>query len=276
MTQPYMTFHDGHTMPQFGLGLWQVDAEKAADITRSAIQMGYRLVDGAALYANEEGQGAGIAQSGVAREDIFVTSKVWCQGMSYDDVRKSVQTSLDKMQLDRLDLMLLHWPFQDADIMVTAWKALIDAQKDGQATSIGVSNFQKRHLDRIIDETGVVPVLNQIEVNPELQQPHMREVNAARDIVTQSWTPLGQGRSFDTDPVKAAAERSGKSPAQIILRWHIQIGNSVVSRSTKDAHLADNLDIFDFELTQDEMAAIATLDDDNRTGPDPDTFDGLD
>lgn len=275
MTQPYLQFHDGHRMPQFGLGLWQVDADKTAEITKTAIDLGYRLIDGAALYGNEEGQGTGIAQSDVDRDELFVTSKVWCHQMSYDDVRQSVSESLSKMRLERLDLMLLHWPFQDEDVMVNAWKALIDAQKEGQVTSIGVSNFQERHIDRIIQETGVIPVLNQIEVNPKMQQKEMRAVNATREIVTQSWTPLGNGRSFDAEPVQAAADRTGKSAVQVILRWHLQIGNSVISRSSKPDHLASNIDIFDFELSKAEMDAIADLHTGARTGPNPDTFDGL-
>ncbi|MEL6959211.1 MAG: aldo/keto reductase [Pseudomonadota bacterium] len=273
MTQPTLTFHDGHTMPQFGLGLWQVDRDKAADITRDAIEQGYRLIDGAWIYGNEDGQGAGVSASSVDRADIFVTSKVWSNGMSHDDVRNAVQASLDKMKLDYLDLMLLHWPFQDADVMVTAWKALIDARKDGQVRSVGVSNFHAHHLDRIIGDTGVVPVLNQIEVSPRLQQAEMRRVNASHGIITQSWTPLGQGRSFDAEPITAAAARAGKTPAQVILRWHIQMGCSVIPRSTKSERLAENFDIFDFELTEQEMDAIATLDQGERTGPDPDQFD---
>ena len=210
----------------------------------------------------------------MARDDLFVTSKVWNDGMDYDAVRRAVKESLDRIGLDRLDLMLIHWPFPAQDQYLEAWKALIAARDDGQVTSIGVCNFHTEHLDRITNETGVVPVLNQIEINPRLQQHDMQRVNDARNIVTQSWSPLGQGRSFGTAPIKAAAERTGKSAAQVVLRWHLQMGCAVISRSTKTDHLKANMDIFDFELTREECDAIARLNKDERTGPDPETFNG--
>ncbi|KQI68190.1 oxidoreductase [Loktanella sp. 3ANDIMAR09] len=273
---PTQAFHDGNAIPKFGLGLWQVPKDTCADVVRDAIGMGYRLIDGAAMYKNEEELGEGIRASEVSRDDLFITSKVWNDGMSYDDVRKSVEDSLKRTGLEKLDLMLLHWPFPQQDTYVTAWKALIDAQADGQMTSIGVSNFHKDHLDRIIGETGVKPVLNQVEVNPRLQQAKLAQVNDARDIVTQSWSPLGSARSFDAAPIKAIADRTGKSPAQVILRWHIDIGNVVISRSGNPDHLRANMDIFDFNLTDDDLTAIAALDTGERTGPDPDTFNGVD
>ncbi|RYH01919.1 aldo/keto reductase [Salipiger sp. IMCC34102] len=271
---PNKQFHDGHAIPAFGLGIWQVDKAECARVVREAIEMGYRHIDGAAAYGNEEEFGQGVADAGIARDDLFLTSKVWNDGLGYDETRKSIDESLRKIGVDRMDLMLIHWPFPAQDTYVDVWKALIDAQKDGQTTSIGVANFHEPHLDRLKEETGVLPVLNQIEVNPKIQQHEMARVNAARDIVTQSWTPLGNARSFDADPIKAVAERTGKSPAQVILRWHLDIGNAVISRSTNPDHLKANMEIFDFALTPDEIEAIKTLDVGDRSGPDPDSFNG--
>ena len=271
---PHKTFHTGQTMPSFGLGIWQVPQDETARVVRDAIGMGYRLIDGAAAYGNEAELGEGIRAAEVARDDLFVTSKVWNDGMGYDDVRRSVQDSLDRIGLDRLDLMLVHWPFPAQDGYVAAWKALIAARDDGQVTSIGVCNFHAEHLDRIIGETGEVPVLNQIEINPRLQQHEMQRVNDARNIVTQSWSPLGNARSFGTAPIKAVAERTGKSAAQVILRWHLQMGCAVIARSTKTDHLKANIDIFDFEMTRADFDAIARLNKDERTGPDPEVFNG--
>ena len=271
---PDKTFHDGNSIPAFGLGIWQVPQEDTARVVRESINMGYRLIDGAAAYKNEAELGEGIRSADVARDELFITSKVWNDGMDYDAVRRSVQDSLDRIGLDRLDLMLVHWPFPAQDKYVEAWKALIAARDDGQVTSIGVCNHHAEHLDRIIGETGEVPVLNQIEINPMLQQHEMQRVNDGRNIVTQSWSPLGNARSFGTAPIKAAAARTGKSPAQVILRWHLQMGCAVIARSTKTDHLKANMDIFDFELTRDECDAIGRLNKDERTGPDPETFNG--
>ncbi|SHE37167.1 2,5-diketo-D-gluconate reductase A [Loktanella atrilutea] len=271
---PNKTFTDGKSIPAFGLGIWQVPQEETARVVRESIEMGYPLIDGAAAYRNEEQLGEGIRSADKPRDDLFITSKVWNDGMDYDAVRRSVDDSLKRIGLERLDLMLIHWPFPKQDAYVDAWKALIAARADGQVSSIGVCNFHEAHLKRIIDETGEAPVLNQIEVNPMLQQAETVRVNAAHDIVTQSWSPLGNARSFDADPIKAVAERTGKTAPQVILRWHLQRGNAVIARSTKTDHLRANMEIFDFEITQAEMDAIAKLDQNERTGPDPETFNG--
>ncbi|MBU2360631.1 MAG: aldo/keto reductase [Alphaproteobacteria bacterium] len=272
---PTKTFTDGHSIPAFGLGIWQVPQEETARVVRESINMGYPLIDGAAAYKNEEQLGEGIRSSDTSRDDLFITSKVWNDGMDYDAVRRAVGESLKRIGLEKLDLMLIHWPFPKQDAYVDAWKALIAARDGGQVTSIGVCNFHEAHLKRIIDETGVAPVLNQIEVNPMLQQAKMLKVNAAHDIVTQSWSPLGNARSFDADPIKAVAERTGKTAPQVILRWHLQRGNAVIARSTKTDHLKANMAIFDFEITQAEMDAITKLEQGERTGPDPETFNGM-
>jgi len=272
---PHKEFHDGHAIPAFGLGIWEVSKEDCTRTVKDAIDMGYRLIDGAAAYKNEEEFGEGIRQSSVDRDDLFLTSKVWNDGMGYDEVRQSVNDSLKRIGVDQLDLMLLHWPFPAQDTYVDCWKGLIAAQKDGQVKSIGVSNFHDTHLRRIIDETGVKPVLDQIETNPMLQQHAMRKINADLDIVTQSWSPLGNARSFDAKQVQEVAARTGKSAPQVILRWHLQLGNAVISRSTNPDHLKANMDIFDFELTSEEMKQMEMLDDYRRTGPDPEEFNGM-
>ncbi len=267
-----LRLNDGHMTPQIGLGIWQVPASTTAATVASALQMGYRLIDGAAIYGNEHGQGEGVRASDVPREEVFVTTKVWNDDQGYDATLRAVEASLGRLGMDTVELCLIHWPTPARDLYVDTWRALIRLKEDGRVRSIGVSNFMGDHLERIIGETGTVPVLNQIELNPRLQQAELRDLHNRLGVVTQSWTPLGQGRSFDAAPVQAAAQRTGKSPAQVILRWHVQLGVSVIPRSTRAAGQAENLDIFDFELTADEMAAMAALDEGSRCGPDPMAF----
>jgi 2,5-diketo-D-gluconate reductase A len=267
-----LRLNDGHMIPQLGLGIWQVPAATTAATVASALALGYRLVDGAAIYGNEEGLGEGVRQSGLPRDEIFVTTKVWNDDQGHDATLRAVEASLARLQMDQVDLCLIHWPTPARDLYIDTWRALIRLQQEGRVRSIGVSNFMAPHLVRLVDETGVVPVLNQIELNPRLQQTDLRALHDRMGIVTQSWTPLGQGKSFDAAPVQAAAARSGKTPAQVILRWHIQIGAAVIPRSTRAAGLAENLDVFDFSLTEDEMAAMASLDEGQRCGPDPMIF----
>lgn len=223
-----LTFHDGHTMPQLGFGIWKVPSDSATEVVRSALVTGYRMIDGAYLYHNEAGLGEGLRQSGVPREDVFVTTKVWNNEHGRDRARASVEHSLKTIGVDQIDLVLIHWPVPSQDLFVETWKAFVEMHDEGLVRSIGVSNFNENHLNRIIVETGQVPVLNQIEVNPELQQPDMRAANASNGIITQAWTPLGNARSFVAAPIADAAARTGKSPAQVILRWHVQLGNAVI------------------------------------------------
>ena len=264
--------HDGHSIPQLGFGIWQIPQDKTAAAIESAIGAGYRLIDGAFIYGNEAGQGEGLKSSGVPRDEIFVTTKVWNNSQGRDKARASVERSLNSIGVDQLDLVLIHWPVPSQDLYVETWKALIEMRTEGLVRSVGVSNFNADHLARIIEETGEAPVLNQIEINPQLQQPELRAACEAYGIVAQAWTPLGNGRSFEAKPIQAAAQRTGKSPAQITLRWHIQLGHAVIARSVNPARQAENLDVFDFALTEDEMKAIATLDVGLRTGPDPSVF----
>ncbi len=269
---PHLPFNDGNSIPQVGFGIWKVPPEIAADAVASALKTGYRLIDGAYLYMNEAGLGEGLRRSGLPREEVFVTTKVWNNEHGATKARASVERSLKTIGLDRLDLVLIHWPVPSQDLYVETWKAFIEMRDEGLMRSIGVSNFNVDHLERIIGETGEVPVLNQIECHPRLAQPELRAANARHGIVTQAWTPLGQGQTFEAEAVASAARRAGKSPAQVVLRWHIQNGTAVIPRSVNPARQAENLDLFDFDLTEAEMAAIAALDVGVRTGPDPSVF----
>ncbi|MCB6179796.1 aldo/keto reductase [Rhodobacter sp. Har01] len=270
-----LRLNDGHSIPQIGLGLWQVPAVITAQTVATGLRLGYRLIDGAAVYGNEEGQGQGVRCSEVPRDQIFVTTKIWNDAQGHDTTLRAAEAGLARLGLDYVDLLLIHWPCPARGLYIDTWRALIRLREDGRCRSIGVSNFNAPHLERLIGETGVVPVLNQIEVNPRLQQAELRALHDQLGIVTQSWTPLGQGKSFDAPAIAKAAQRSGKTPAQVILRWHVQIGASVIPRSTREAGLAENLDIFDFALTPEEMADIATLDEGTRCGPDPARFEML-
>ncbi|WP_068109827.1 aldo/keto reductase [Tropicimonas marinistellae] len=269
---PTLTLNDGNTIPQLGFGIWHVPPATTSDTVKSALGLGYRLVDGAFYYSNETEMGEGLRASGVSRDEVFLTSKIWNGDHGAEKARASVERSLKSIGVDTLDLVLIHWPVPSRFLYVETWQALVDMRQAGLTRSIGVSNFNADHLERIIAETGVVPALNQIEVNPTLQQPELRAANEKHGILTQSWTPLGNGRSFDAEPITAAAARAGKSPAQVILRWHLQLGNAVITRSENPARQAENLDVFDFALSDSEMAEIATLDLGLRTGPDPSVF----
>jgi 2,5-diketo-D-gluconate reductase A len=260
--------NDGHTIPALGVGLWQVD--DAQFVTETALQAGYRLIDGAAIYGNEEGQGAGIRASGLPRDQIFVTTKVWNDAQGHDTALRAAEASLRRLGLDHVDLLLIHWPCAARNLYVDTWRALIRLRDEGRARAIGVSNFSAAQIDRLTDETGVTPCLNQIELHPRLQQRALRAAHDARGVVTQSWTPLGQGRSFDHPTVAAIAARTGASPAQVILAWHLALGLSVIPRSTRAAGLAENWAAREVPLTEDDMAAMAALDADDRIGPDPD------
>ena len=267
---PSLALNDGHSLPALGFGLWQVPGADTARVVEQALGLGYRLIDGAAIYGNEDGLGEGLRRSGLPRDDVFVTTKCWNDDQGFDAALRAFDASLARTGLDHVDLYLIHWPCPQKDLFVETWRALIRLRDDGRARSIGVSNFHAPHLQRLVDETGVTPAVNQIELHPRLQQVPLRETHHRLGIVTQSWTPLGQGRSFDDPVIRAIAARVGRSPAQVILRWHLDIGCSVIPRSTRAAGLAENLALFDFALTAEDHAALATLDAGERTGPDPD------
>jgi len=268
--QPSLAFHDGRFIPGFGFGLWQVPQDVAAASVTAAARAGYRLFDGAAAYRNEEGMGRGLRDSGLPRDELFVTTKVWNDHHGYDRALKSAEESLARLGLDHVDLLLIHWPCPRTGLYVETWRALVRLREEGRARSIGVSNFDAAQIDRLIAETGVAPVLNQVEINPRMQQAPLQAAMAARGIVTQSWTPLGGGRSFDAAPVRAAAARLGLDPAQAILRWHLQRGLSVLSRSVNPDRIAANFRaVTAGPLTEAEMTAFAALEEGIRTGSDP-------
>ncbi len=269
---PSLALNDGHSLPALGFGLWQVPGADTARVVEQALGLGYRLIDGAAIYGNEEGLGEGLRRSGLPREAVFVTTKCWNTDQGFDAALRAFDASLARTGLDRIDLYLIHWPCPQQGLFVDTWRALIRLRDEGRATSIGVSNFHAAHLQRLVAETGVTPAVNQIELHPRLQQVSLRDSNRRLGIVTQSWSPLGRGRSFDAPVIRDIAARLGRSPAQVILRWHLDIGCSVIPRSTRLAGLAENLALSDFALTAGDLAALATLDAGERMGPDPDLF----
>jgi diketogulonate reductase-like aldo/keto reductase len=262
--------NNGVTMPQLGFGVWQVPDAEATPAVAEALKAGYRSIDTAAAYGNEAGTGAAIAQSGLSRDDVFVTTKLWNDDHGYDATKRAFDESLRKLGLDVLDLYLIHWPTPARDNYVDTWKAFVELQKEGRVRAIGVSNFQPEHLRRLIDETGVVPAVNQIELHPYFQQDDLRAFNAEHGIQTEAWSPLGQGGELLSDPVvQKIALAHGKSPAQIVLRWHLQIGNIVIPKSVTPSRIKENIDVFGFTLDTEDLAAISALNEDRRLGSDP-------
>lgn len=277
MTIPTLTLNDGRSIPQLGYGVFKVPAEDAERAVSEALEAGYRHIDTAAFYENEEGVGAAIAGSGIPREELFVTTKLWNDRQAGDEPLRAIEESLDKLGLEAVDLYLIHWPTPAKNTYVNAWEKLIAIRDAGHARSIGVSNFLVPHLERIVEETGVTPAVNQIELHPAYQQ---REVTAwadEHDVRIESWGPLGQGKYdlFGTEPVAAAAAAHEKSPAQVVLRWHLQKGFVVFPKSVRRERMAENIDVFDFELSGPEMVAIDALDPrdgSGRVGLHPDEF----
>jgi 2,5-diketo-D-gluconate reductase A len=263
--QPTVTLNDGQVMPQFGLGVWQTPDGEAPEAVRAAVAAGYRLVDTAAIYGNEGGVGEGLKGS----EGVYLTTKLWNDRHSYDSALKAFDES-EKRLGRRVDLYLIHWPRPDRDLYVEAWKALIRLKQDGRVGSIGVSNFNPDHLERIIGETGVVPAVNQIELHPRFQQKRLREVHARHGIVTESWSPLGRGQLLDDPAIGAIAKKHGKTPAQVVIRWHLDNGLVVIPKSANAGRIRQNIEVFDFRLDAEDLKTLAAMDrPDGRTGPDP-------
>jgi diketogulonate reductase-like aldo/keto reductase len=260
------------TIPQFGIGVFQVPPEETTENVTHAIEAGYRHIDTAKAYGNEAQVGQAVRASGLDRSEFFITTKVFNSDHGYDTTTAALKASLGRLEMEHVDLYLIHWPVPSQDRYVETWEALIDAQKAGLARAIGVSNFQPDHLRRIVDETGVTPAVNQIELHPYLQQHGLRREHADRGIVTEAWSPLAQGAVLDDPAITQIAAAHGKTPGQVVLRWHIQLGNVVFPKSVTVERIRQNIDIFDFELSADEMEAIEALDRGERTGPDPDTF----
>ncbi|PFG41217.1 diketogulonate reductase-like aldo/keto reductase [Georgenia soli] len=266
-----ITLNDGHLLPAIGFGTWRVTGDEATDEVRSALEAGYRLIDTAASYGNEEEVGRAVTGSGVPREEIVVTSKLRGADQGYDAALRGFERTLGALGLDRLDLYLIHWPLPARDLYVESWKALVRLREEGAVRSVGVSNFTAAHLDRLIDETGVTPAVNQIELHPGLVQEEMRAANAARGIVTESWGPLGRGKGLlDTPAVREVAAAHGVSPARAVLRWHHQLGVVPLPKSADPLRQRENLDIAGFTLSDEEMARLGSLPQ-RRLGGDPDT-----
>jgi 2,5-diketo-D-gluconate reductase A len=271
---PGIKLNSGASIPQLGFGVFQIDPQDTAKTVQTALEIGYRHIDTAQMYGNEAEVGEAIANSGIPRDELFVTTKCNNSNHGYEDSQRALDESLSKLRTDYVDLYLIHWPLPGKDLYVQTWKGLEQAAKDGKARSIGVSNFQSHHLDRLTQETDTVPAVNQIELHPHLQQPQMREYDRSHGIATEAWSPIGQGKGvIDEDRIVEIAKAHDKTPAQVTLRWHIQLGNIIFPKSVTDSRIRENFDIFDFELTDDEMSAIGALDKGQRLGPDPDQFD---
>ncbi|MET0725751.1 MAG: aldo/keto reductase [Leifsonia sp.] len=265
-----LTMSDGLSIPQLGLGVYKVPDADTPAVVQAALDAGYRHIDTATLYENETGVGLGIDDSGIERDDIFVTTKVWNDDHGFDETLRAFDASMDRLGLDRLDLYLIHWPSPRQDRYVQTWRALIRLNEEGRVSSIGVSNFHIHHLQRLIDETGVLPAVNQIELHPWLQQHDLRAFHARYNILTEAWSPLARGRAVDDRTLARIGERYGASAAQVAIRWHLQIGNVVIPKSTSPERIRANADVFDFELTDADLETIAGLDSGERTGRDPD------
>lgn len=271
---PPITLNNGVEMPQLGFGVWQVPDDEAETAVAEALQAGYRSIDTAAAYANEEGTGKAIARSGIPREELFVTTKLWNSDQGYDATLRAFDTSLSKLGLDYVDLYLIHWPLPSRDQYVDTYKAFEKLHADGRIRAIGVSNFLPEHLERLISETSVIPAVNQIELHPHLQQHAAREYHAEQGIATEAWSPLGQGKGLlEVPAIVAIARKHDRTPAQVVLRWHIQLGNIVIPKSVTPSRIRENIAVFDFTLDAEDLAAISALNEDRRLGPDPATFD---
>jgi 2,5-diketo-D-gluconate reductase A len=269
---PTVALRDGRTIPQLGFGVFKVPPDDTADIVAHALGAGYRLIDTAAMYDNEAGVGRAIAESGVPREDVFVTTKVWNDDQGRDRTLRAFERSLQRLGLDYVDLYLIHWPAPGRDLYVETWRTLTELKRDGRAHSIGVANFLPEDLRRIIEATGEAPALNQVELHPRLQQRELRRVHREHEIVTEAWAPLARTQLFDEPTIVDIARRHERTPAQVILRWHIQSGIVAIPKSATPARVEENAAIFDFELSPAEMEAIEGLDAGERVGPDPHTF----
>ena len=274
---PTIRLNDGHAIPQLGFGVFQIPPGDTAAATARALEIGYRHIDTAEMYQNERGVGEAVAHSGLDRSEVFVTSKLNNGVHRPDEARRAFDATLEALGFDYVDLFLIHWPLPgqyDGDF-VSTWKTLVEFTEDGRARSVGVSNFQSHHIDRLLAETDTVPAVNQIEVHPYLTQDPLRAYDGEHGIATEAWSPIAQGKVLDDPVIAKVAAASGKSPAQVVLRWHIQRGDIVFPKSVTPSRMQENFEIFDFSLSDDDVAAISGLNRDERTGPDPDTFNWL-
>ena len=276
MHAPTLTMNDGRDIPQLGLGVYKVPDAEAARVVEIALDAGYRHIDTASLYNNERGVGNGVRASGVSRDEVFVTTKVWDDDHGFDKTRRAFDTSLELLGFDYVDLYLIHWPVPSKDLFVETWRALEAIKADGRALSIGVSNFEPHHIDRLLADTeratgtGAVPAINQVELHPWLPQREVRDYNASHGILTEAWSPLARGRLIGDAVLDSIAAKHERSAAQVVIRWHLQLGNLVIPKSVTASRIVENFDVFDFTLDATDLAAIAVLESGLRTGMTPD------
>ncbi|RMB84222.1 aldo/keto reductase [Streptomyces shenzhenensis] len=271
---PPIILNNGVEMPQLGFGVWQVPDDEAERAVATALEAGYRSIDTAAFYGNEAGTGRAVAASGLPREDIFVTTKLDNGDQGYDATLRAFDASLAKLGLDYVDLYLIHWPLPARGTYIDSYKAFEKLYGDGRVRAIGVSNFLPEHLERLIAETSVIPAVNQIELHPHLQQHAAREYHAEQGIATEAWSPLGQGKGLlEVPAIVAIAQKHNRTPAQVVLRWHVQLGTVVIPKSVTPSRIRENIEVFDFSLDTEDLAAISALNEDRRLGPDPATHD---
>jgi 2,5-diketo-D-gluconate reductase A len=269
---PRVTLRPEVEIPQLGFGVFQVPPKETEEAVARALDAGYRHIDTAAAYRNEGAVGQAIHASGLDRGEIFVTTKCWNDDQGYEQAKRACRASLERLELEHLDLYLIHWPVPAHDLYVETWQAFVELQAEGLVRAIGVSNFQPEHLKRLIAHTGVTPAINQVELHPHFQQTGLRREHDELGIVTEAWSPLGQGLELDDPVIIEIAEAHSKTPAQAIIRWHLQLGNVVIPKSVTPKRIEENFDVFDFQLSDAEMERIRELDAGRRIGPDPDTF----
>lgn len=262
----------GTAIPQLGFGVFQVPPSQTAEVVARALSVGYRHIDTAAAYRNEAAVGEAIRASGLQRSEVFLTTKCWNDDHGFNEAKQALRASLERLRLDYVDLYLIHWPVPSRDRYVETWKAFIDLHAEGLTRAIGVSNFQSAHLQRVVAETGETPAINQIELHPYLQQRVLRRKHEEMMIATEAWSPLAQGHALGDPTIVQIADAHSRTPSQIVIRWHLQLGNVVIPKSVTPERIRENFDVFDFALSEAEMKAIGALDADRRTGPDPDTF----
>jgi 2,5-diketo-D-gluconate reductase A len=269
---PTVRLNDGEEIPQLGFGVFQIPPQDTAEVATRALLAGYRHIDTAAAYGNEAAVGQAIHASGLERDEVYITTKCFNDDQGFDQAKRALRESLERLEMQHVDLYLIHWPVPAHDKYVETWEAFIELQKEGLTRSIGTSNFQAAHLERIIAETGVTPAVNQVELHPRLQQQGLRHEHAELGIVTEAWSPLAQGRVLDDPVIGEIAEAYGKTPGQVVIRWHLDIGNVVIPKSVTPERIEENFDVFGFRLSEGELEAIDRLDAGERIGPDPDTF----
>ena len=269
---PQITLNDGNTIPQLGLGVYKVGQDIGVELVKTALDLGYRRIDTASIYDNEIEVGGGIRQSGIAREEIFVTTKIWNDRQGYHDALEAIDEGLARLNIGYVDMLLIHWPVPRQNKFVDTWRAFEETVATGRVRSIGVSNFHPQHIEQLVEHAQILPSINQVEMHPALQQTEIRVANEKYGIKTEAWSPLGRGMFSENPVITEIAKNHGKTAAQTVLRWHIQLGNLVIPKSSNPVRLAENIDVFDFSLSADEMEQIKTLDSGHRIGPDPETF----